>query len=238
MPPFELYSYILDVLHMREKFLKRMGNETNEMLDEFLNLALNFEQNHSVSLEEFLKFLKDDDIEIKRDLDNSEINAVRIMTIHGSKGLQANIVFLPDAYSKINRAPNLIWNKKLPVWIPYADLRTRLCKNILEKIAAADTDEYNRLLYVALTRAQDRLYICGFETGRQPPENNWYDLIAESVPNYNRKEGATIKNEQTASVEKEKNKAIKSDSNFEMPSWFKIDAPTDLCQANLYRLQN
>ena len=227
MPPFELYSYVLDVLHMRERFLKRIGNETNEMLDEFLNLALSFEQNHSVSLEGFLSFLKNDDIEIKRDLDNSEINAVRIMTIHGSKGLQSNIVFLPDAYSKISKAPKLIWNKKIPIWIPYADLRTQLCKNILEKIAKDETDEYNRLLYVALTRAQDRLYICGFETGREPPQNNWYDMITDALPQFNLTEGAILKSDQTEPVEKEKNKTNKDVNVFEMPEWFKVNAPTE-----------
>ncbi|MBP5534410.1 MAG: UvrD-helicase domain-containing protein [Alphaproteobacteria bacterium] len=227
MPPFELYSYILDVLHMREKFLKRMGNETNEMLDEFLNLALSYEQNHSISLEGFLKFLKDDDIEIKRDLDNSEINAVRIMTIHGSKGLQSNIVFLPDAFSKIERKPSFIWNKNLPIWIPYADLRTQKCERILNKIADAETDEYNRLLYVALTRAQDRLYICGFETGRKPPQNNWYNMIAESLPKFDVTEGATLLSTQTEAMEKEKKEVKKLLADFEEPEWFKNNAPTE-----------
>lgn len=227
MPPFELFSYILDVLHMREKFLKRIGNETNEMLDEFLNLALDFEKNHSISLEEFLQFLKKDDIEIKRDLDNSEINAVRIMTVHGSKGLQSNIVFLPDAYSKYRKSPTFIWNKNLPIWIPKAEFRCDTCQWVLDRIAEQDDEEYNRLLYVALTRAKDRLYICGFATEKTPPKNNWYDLISASLPKFKPGEGCSITSEQTAEPEEEEKKSKKIVVDLTTPEWFEVNAPEE-----------
>lgn len=227
MPPFELYSYILDVLHMREKFLQRLGNETNEMLDEFLNLALNFEKNHSVSLESFLQFLKKDDIKIKRDLDNTAINAVRIMTVHGSKGLQSNIVFLPDAYSKVKSAPALVWKDNLPIWTPYAKLRTETVNKLLDQIADAEDEEYNRLLYVALTRAQDRLYICGFETGKAAPQNNWYDMVAASIPGYKADNGATLKCAQTIAFKEKTKSDVLTTEQMQKPAWFDLPAPPE-----------
>ena len=216
MPPFEFYSYLLDVKQFREKFLSRLGAETNEMLDEFLNLALNFERNHSVSLEGFLHYLKKDDIEIQRDLDNSEINAVRIMTVHGSKGLQSNIVFLPDSYSKTSNPPDIIWNKDVPIWIPKADIRTKQCNMILSRINEADDEEYNRLLYVALTRAQDRLYICGFETGKQAPSGNWYDMLKASLPSNIEK----IECAQTVKLKNEIKEDVVQEDVFKKPVWF------------------
>ncbi|MGN1063378.1 MAG: UvrD-helicase domain-containing protein, partial [Alphaproteobacteria bacterium] len=96
MPPFEFFSYILSVSEGRKHFEARLGSEVNEALDEFLNLTLAYEKTGILSLQAFLKWIRDKEVEIKRDLDQSSLNAVRIMTVHGAKGLQGNIVFLPD----------------------------------------------------------------------------------------------------------------------------------------------
>lgn len=182
-PPFEFYSTILGALNMRQKFIARFGEEVNEALDEFLNLVLKFEQTNTPSLQLFLNWFLKHEIEIKRDLDNSETNAVRIMTVHGSKGLQGNIVFLPDTRSGRSgntKGGELIWlNDILPIWIPNAAMRPSKIQDLLKEKKKLDYQERRRLLYVALTRASDRLYICGFG---KPSDNNWYDLILNALP--------------------------------------------------------
>ncbi len=94
--PAEFYSEILNSFNARKKFITRMGIEAEDGLDEFMNLCLNFEQTHIPSLQEFINWMSIDDVEIKREQEQSDIDAVRIMTVHGSKGLQAPYVIMPD----------------------------------------------------------------------------------------------------------------------------------------------
>ncbi|MFR2533478.1 MAG: UvrD-helicase domain-containing protein, partial [Alphaproteobacteria bacterium] len=94
--PFELYGYVLNKQGGRKKFVERMGLEVEDGLDEFVNLTLAYEQEHIPSLQGFVQWIAGDEVEIKRELEQSEADAVRIMTVHGSKGLQAPIVILPD----------------------------------------------------------------------------------------------------------------------------------------------
>ncbi len=182
-PPFEFFSTILGAFGMRKKFIARFGTEVNEALDEFLSLALNFEQINTPSLQGFLSWFSHHEIEIKRDLDNSGIDAVRIMTVHGSKGLQGNIVFLPDTCSSRSKAPSggdFIWLEDgSPLWIPNTHLRPASLQDYFNNITHLNNQEKRRLLYVALTRARDRLYIAGY--GKKS-SNNWYDLIINSLP--------------------------------------------------------
>lgn len=186
MPVFEFFSYLLGPLKGRKSFVERLGNEVNEALDEFLSLTLHFEENEIPSLQNFLKWINNRKIEIKRDLDQSGINAVRIMTIHASKGLQGNIVFLPDTRSTPKTTDTFLWTEnELPVWLASSALKTESIEQLYEKLDELQLEEYNRLLYVALTRAKDRLYICGWDnkkTKKQTLSNNWYDLIISSLP--------------------------------------------------------
>ena len=183
MPPFEFFSYILSVHNGRKHFEARLGNEVNEALDEFLNLTLTYEQNNIPSLQAFLKWIGDKDIEIKRDLDQGDLNAVRIMTVHGSKGLQGNIVFLPDTRFTPTQKPKIIWTpNQMPVWTPASDVKTDEISATYDEWQQNQMREYRRLLYVAVTRAMDRLYICGWDTNRKAREGNWYDLIQEALP--------------------------------------------------------
>ena len=182
-PPFEFFSYILSVKNGRKYFEARLGNEVNEALDEFLNLTLTYEQNNIPSLQAFLKWIGDKDIEIKRDLDQGSLNAVRIMTVHGSKGLQGNIVFLPDTRFIPNQKPKIMWSKNnLPIWTPQSSLKTDLVSNLYDDWQMEQMKEYHRLLYVAITRPMDRLYVCGWENKTKAKAGNWYDLIKDSLP--------------------------------------------------------
>ena len=227
IPPFELYSYVLGKMGGRTAFLKRLGSEVNEALDEFLNLALQFEQTHTPSLQNFLKWLSSGDIEIKRDLEQNASDAIRIMTVHGSKGLQSNIVFLPDTRYKPNKTPNLIWMQNIPIWVPNKEARSSSCETFINSIKYLREQEYNRLLYVALTRARDRIYICGYEMSKDALQKNWYDLIAQSLPQYKADSITTLSCEQTK-ISKNKLHPQKTNFNlFSIPDWFYKDAPEE-----------
>ena len=186
MPVFEFFSYLLGPLKGRKAFVERLGNEVNEALDEFLSLTLRFEETEIPSLQNFLKWISNRKVEIKRDLDQSGIDAVRIMTVHASKGLQGNIVFLPDTRSVPKSKATFLWtNEQLPLWIAAAALKTDEVEALYDKLDELELEESNRLLYVALTRAKDRLYICGWDNIKKKKQTitcNWYDLILSSIP--------------------------------------------------------
>src|SRR6185437_6106877 len=94
-PPFEFFSSVLDRDGGREKMLSRLGPEAADAIDEFLDLALRFDDGAPPSLTQFLAKLRASEPEVKRDMDHGR-NEVRVMTVHGAKGLEAPIVFLPD----------------------------------------------------------------------------------------------------------------------------------------------
>ncbi|AUG55212.1 double-strand break repair helicase AddA [Thalassospira marina] len=181
--PFELYGELLggrgeDARGVRARLVGRLGIEANDPIDEFLNLAMNYEAEHAPTLQGFLHWLMAGEAEIKRDLEQSGRDEVRIMTVHGAKGLQAPIVFLPDTMQVPTQSPNLFWQDRdqLMFWLPRVALENDRVKLLRDEIALKRDQEYNRLLYVALTRAEDRLYICGWKGAKNPPDHCWYSL--------------------------------------------------------------
>ena len=82
-------------LPLFERFVARLGVEANDALDEFLRLALAFERDNGASLAAFLAMVATLELSIKRDMETAG-DAVRVMTAHAAKGLEAKIVFLPD----------------------------------------------------------------------------------------------------------------------------------------------
>ena len=226
MPPFELYSYILGKMNGRTLFLRRLGREANEALDEFLNLALQFEQTHIPSLQSFLKWLSSGEIEIKRDLEQTAPDAVRIMTVHASKGLQAHIVFLPDTCRKPNTIPNLIWKNNVPIWIPKKEFISSSCEDIVNRYKSLEEQEYNRLLYVAITRAKDRLYICGYHS-KKLPLHSWYDLISSSLPHFQKDSITRLFSQQTKKIDESHFLEHIPEKPFQFPDWFDKPAPEE-----------
>lgn len=220
MPPFEFFSYILSVLNGRKRFVARLGEEANEALDEFLNLCMTFEQNNTSSLQVFLSWMSEKSIEIKRDLDSASVDAVRIMTVHGSKGLQGNIVFLPDTRFMSLKRPSFIWNKQgYPLWIPKKSLYTEAVYDIFDELDTLRLQEYHRLLYVAITRPKDRLYICGWEGKKKAAQGNWYDLILKAIEAVPDEDGIIrFKSSQRREVET-KEVQIESEKQIELPYW-------------------
>ncbi|UEM22673.1 double-strand break repair helicase AddA [Skermanella mucosa] len=187
--PFELFARVLnapcpaDPVSGRRAILKRLGPDAQDPLDEFLTACLAFERSHPPSLQAFLHWLDASEAEIKRELEQGG-DRVRIMTVHGSKGLQAPIVFLPDSMGVPRQSPRILWPDSadgVPLFAPRRALEDGMCA---QARAAADQkrdQEYRRLLYVALTRAEDRLYICGWQGKSDPAEACWYRLAEEAM---------------------------------------------------------
>jgi len=182
--PFELFADVLARRRGRQMIAARLGREANDPVDEFMARALAFERNNAPSLQAFLHSFDADSVEVKRDLEQATRNEVRVMTIHGSKGLEAPIVFLPDTLQVPSQRPPLLWTEDgLLLWPPRAKFVEPVSGDAIEKAAHRRAQEYRRLLYVAMTRAQDRLYICGWHTKNKPPAGNWFDLVAGALAN-------------------------------------------------------
>jgi ATP-dependent helicase/nuclease subunit A len=182
-PPFELYAELLGAGGGRRNILARLGPDANDPINEFLDLALSHERDHAPSLQGFLQWLERGKMEVKRDLDQGQ-NEVRVMTVHGAKGLEAPIVFLADTVRVPDKTPSLLWpevpdtsdNGPAPLWAPVRAMEDGVMAEARAKAEQDRDREYRRLFYVALTRAADRLYICGFEGKAGRKEHCWYDM--------------------------------------------------------------
>ncbi|WP_353277484.1 UvrD-helicase domain-containing protein [Wolbachia endosymbiont (group A) of Agelastica alni] len=176
--PLALFTHILRT--GKKKFAARLGLECFEVLDEFMNLVLQFE---NPSLQAFVQWIKENNPEIKNDM-QSERNAVRIMTIHKSKGLQAPIVFLVDTNTVPRNSESIIFDgTEVPFWC--GKNNNAYCDQVKREKKLEDYNEYLRLLYVALTRAEDELYILSKEPVQK---GSWYDLITRYGEQYEKKQ--------------------------------------------------
>lgn len=186
-PPYEFFAHILGPMTGRAHLLSRLREEANDPIDEFLALALAFEQTHAPSLQGFLRWLEEGDAEIKRDLDQGLRDEVRIMTVHGAKGLQAPVVILADTMQVPQPDGGLMWDSaggsdghgaEILLWPPRSRVRERTAQRLAGEQRTRQDEEYRRLLYVAMTRAEDRLYVAGYGTRRAAPATAWWNVIA------------------------------------------------------------
>ncbi|MBU1212546.1 MAG: double-strand break repair helicase AddA [Alphaproteobacteria bacterium] len=188
LPPFEFYAKALDEDGLRHRLLSRLGHEAADPIDEFLNLAIAYDEREAPSLTGFLSWLREADREIKRDMEQGA-NEVRVMTVHASKGLEAPIVFLPDTcttasaggagdpLTKLVDAPHGGDAAPPRTWTINGASAITAIKDARDARKLKDEEELNRLLYVAMTRAEDRLYVAGFEGRKARPANCWYDKV-------------------------------------------------------------
>ncbi|HEY0301754.1 MAG TPA: double-strand break repair helicase AddA, partial [Rhizomicrobium sp.] len=183
LTPFDFFAHVLGPRRGRAKFLARLGPEANDALDEFLNLALAYEAQQTPSLQGFVAWLRAAQSEVHRDMELAR-DEVRVMTVHGAKGLEANTVILADTIGKPT-------GKQDPRLLPLTDGAMAWAKGQKEDIgpmkearAAAQqdaTNEYRRLLYVAMTRAAERLIVCGARGANPIPKGCWYELVANAL---------------------------------------------------------
>lgn len=200
--PYEFFAEILntpcpgDSVSGRRALFGRLGYDIQDAVDEFLSRCLHFEQSHTPALQAFCDWFLRGESQIKREQDAHKADQVRIMTVHASKGLQAPIVFLPDTV-KILHDHNkgrvrLLWPEEdvdgnsgsidVPLWSPRQEFDAGVYARAREAAAEKQMEEYRRLLYVALTRAEDRLYIAGYRGRNKAKEGCWYNLAADSFP--------------------------------------------------------
>ena len=204
LSPFAFYADLLGAKGGRKRFVERLGLEANDVLDEFLNLALTYESRETQSLHGFVAWLRTASAEIKRDMELAR-DEVRVMTVHGAKGLEAPIVILADTTTPpegpIQHQPRLL---ALParsaapgtpdrlVWMPTKKDDTAPIASAREAARREAEDEYRRLLYVAMTRAADRLVICGSDGKNKRPDGCWYNLVAAALTDHCREESADV----------------------------------------------
>ena len=188
--PFGFYARVLGAERGRRRILARLGHEADDALHEFLNLALDYERRQTPSLQGFVAWLRTARTEVKRDMEITR-DEVRVMTVHGAKGLEAPTVFLADTTTPpagptqrqarlfsldgaAGTPTQLVWaGRKANDAPPVSAARSRL--------QGESTDEYRRLLYVAMTRAMDRLIVCGAEGVQGPPPGCWWKLVSEAL---------------------------------------------------------
>ena len=177
-----LEEMLTGALDGRRKLIRRLGQEARDPIDELLNAALEFERVAIPSLQRFLDWFDRGDVEIVRD-PSQPLDAVRVMTAHGAKGLQAPLVILADATADPEARPRstLDWqadrDTKLPVFRPRKEQRSGVLAEAITTADARELAEHWRLFYVAATRAEERLEIAGSLGPRSkgvPSENSWY----------------------------------------------------------------
>lgn len=196
--PFELYSRILDQFDGRKKFIASLGETVADIIDVFLIKALEIEEQKIYSLELFLKDISLNNPSVKRDLEQN-LDQLRIMTVHAAKGLEAPIVFLIDSGQAIvkaaNRSPKMLYaitndkadehkaateKKNYLVVMDNNYKKLKVFTDIKAKMDSATESEYCRLLYVAMTRAEERLIVCGFKGKRAVKDKLWLQRVYES----------------------------------------------------------
>ncbi len=187
LTPFEFYARLLGEGRGRRRLLARLGGEAGDAIDEFLKLALDHEQRGPPSLIDFLIQLERTSVLVKRDMESGR-DVVRVMTIHAAKGLEAKIVFLPDTCTVPSgrHDPKIFplesgLGHHLMAWSGRRDDDPEAVAEARRRGRSAAQDEYRRLLYVALTRAEERLYIAGFFAKNVVPPGCWYKIIFDSL---------------------------------------------------------
>jgi len=189
--PFAFYARVLGAERGRQRFLARLGHEADDALDEFLNLALAYERRETPSLQGFVAWLRTAQTDVKRDMEITR-DEVRVMTVHGAKGLEAPTVILADTTTPPAgpglRQPRLLGLATNDAGVPNHFVWAGPRANDVAPVAAArervrgeNEAEHRRLLYVAMTRASDRLVVCGAEGERGRPDGCWWNLVSAAL---------------------------------------------------------
>jgi ATP-dependent helicase/nuclease subunit A len=193
--PFAFFAWLLGGDGGRRRILRRLGQEANDALDEFLELALSYERKAPAALQGLMAWLRAADTEVKRDMEISR-DEVRVMTVHGAKGLEASVVFLADTATspadterlslvRMPRGNAPAHSAGVTVWAGRKAEDSPDVANARAAMSAETEHEYRRLLYVAMTRAADRLIVGGCKPGNRKDvrKDAWYDLIDRGLGN-------------------------------------------------------
>ncbi len=243
-PPYEFFAEVLDRDGMRARLLKRLGPEAAQPIDEFQSLALTYDDGAPPSLQGFIDSLRRSDREIKRDMEHGR-DEVRVMTVHGAKGLEAPIVFLPDTCTTgaggrpgglvaLDMRADQPANAKPHVWAVKGTNSLDAIKGARAAAKTREAEERNRLLYVALTRPRDRLYVAGFEGAKPRAPDCWYDIVANALDGLTEpaqaSDGAPVRRiaaAQSAAHEKPKHASAGAVEPVPPPAWASEPAPRE-----------
>jgi ATP-dependent helicase/nuclease subunit A len=182
------YDFLADILQSggRAQLFARLGPECDDPVETLLDLALKFETEHAPSLQAFVAWIEADTGDIKREAETRR-NEVRIMTVHGAKGLQAKIVILADAHGLPSERQSIIWPgdgaAMMPLWLARKITITGPVEAAQAQELALAQEDYWRLFYVAITRAEDWLCVAGWHPLRasKTPALSWHDVAAEAL---------------------------------------------------------
>ncbi len=186
--PYALLAEALGPLGGRARLFARLGPEAAEPVDELLASAQAYAAQHAPSLQGFLHWLDRSGAEVKREADAGG-DVLRIMTVHGAKGLEAPIVILPDTVGLPPDEDRVHWTAdpqtgaELFLWVPNKSLRCAAVDGLRAGSNAKRLEEYNRLLYVAMSRARDHLLVCGWQPRGDVPDQAWYAQILAGLQN-------------------------------------------------------
>lgn len=185
--PFAFYATILGPRGGREALIARLGLEAGDAIDTFLAQAFAHERANPPSLLGFLAAMEATSQSVKREMEGQG-GQVRVMTVHGAKGLEAPIVLLIDGGEKPDAShdPPLFAvaapdGTAVPLWSPRKDLDPPPVAAARAALREEDAREHNRLLYVAMTRAKDRLIIAPFRGKREQPAESWSAMARRSL---------------------------------------------------------
>ncbi len=244
--PFDFYQRVLDLQFIRERgapsgyemMLRRLGKDAEDPIREYLNLALAYERMALPTLQGFLQWVQSGDVQLKRELESGK-NEVRVMTVHGAKGLESRVVFLPDTCDAPDgrHDPQLLETEGgMLLWPGRKSNDDAAACAAREILARKRRAEYYRLLYVAMTRAEDRLYVAGFHGKRGAAAGSWYGVIsdalkpiAQTVPVSFEETGMRLACEQSVPVAEpiERVPTAGGSKDNSTPPWLKTKAPKE-----------
>lgn len=194
-PPSRFLQTVLSgPIQGRRRLYSRLGMAARDPIDELMNSALDFERTEIASLDRFLAWFSRGTVDVQRD-PGQPANEVRVMTVHGAKGLEAPVVILADATAdpaRLGRRPITIDFEvsgigTAPLLRPKKEERGPPLEELILDEEKRDLEEHMRLLYVALTRAADRLIVSGVQPrekkdGSDPrPANSWHLIVEQAL---------------------------------------------------------
>ena len=181
---FSFFNQILIGDRLVDAFIKRLGIGVIESFNGFLQEILAFEKAGNLELSQFVRSFRDSHGILKRDNSATTYPQVRLLTIHGSKGLEAPIIYLPDMLTAKTPSDTLTFSQEWIYWTENSNFAPPFITEIRNAEKEKIKREDDRLLYVALTRAKQALIIAGWEApSRRVIKNSWYELLKDTISN-------------------------------------------------------
>lgn len=185
--PAEFFAAIALRYDIEKRYGAYYGSEAREMLQLFLEAIERLQEQGYANLTACLHQFSSQSQEVKQQMETAR-DEVRIMTVHGAKGLQAPIVFLPEIITKEPRRLDVFWQGEALLYAPNKDYHTKRFSELKAEAQRAELQERTRLCYVAMTRAEDWLLNMAFCSAKELPEHSWTRWIREALRKTNAQE--------------------------------------------------